>query len=241
MPSQPPIIIFDVDGVLVDVRGSYHRTVLETVKFFTGRQVTPAELHAWKNKPGFNDDWKLSTAWVQSLGGSFEYGEIKRKFIEIYWGNDGGGNVARERWLLPRAALRRLGKKSELAIFTGRDRRELDHTLERCQTRQFFRRIVTMEDVRNPKPDPEGLLKILNGRNPSSAIYVGDNVDDAIAARSAGVPFVGILFGQGEDRRQRGVLLRKLGATVVLADISKLESWLARPARLGKEPAAVVT
>lgn len=232
------MIIFDVDGVLVDVRESYHRTVLETVEFFTGKRVTPAELHAWKNKPGFNDDWKLSTAWVQSLGGSFEYNEIKRKFIEIYWGAAGGGNVAREKWLLPKSALRRLSKKSELAIFTGRDRQELDHTLERCQTRQFFRRIVTMEDVRHPKPDPEGLLKILNGRDPSTAIYVGDNVDDAIAARSARVPFIGILFGRGEERRQRGAILRELGAKAILADISKLEPWLARPARPSKnEPA----
>ena len=40
MKSSARVIIFDVDGVLVDVRGSFHTTVLETVRFFTGKRVT---------------------------------------------------------------------------------------------------------------------------------------------------------------------------------------------------------
>jgi HAD superfamily hydrolase (TIGR01548 family) len=236
---QANVIIFDVDGVLVDVRGSFHSTTLETVKFFTGKKVTRAELHQWKNKSGFNDDWKLSTAWVQSLGGKFEYEEVKRKFVELYWGKDGDGYVARESWLLSRATLRRLARNSELAIFTGRTRRELDHTLEMCQTRDYFRKIITVDDVAKPKPSPEGLLKILNGRDPSTAIYVGDNVDDAIAAGSAQIPFVGILFGRGEERRQREALLREHGAKAILSNISRLEGWLRGLDRFGKTPLLV--
>ena len=36
------IIIFDVDGVLVDVRQSFHRTLIQTIEYFTGRRVTGA-------------------------------------------------------------------------------------------------------------------------------------------------------------------------------------------------------
>ena len=224
--DRPSLIIFDVDGVLVDVRGSFHRTTLETVRFFTGRRVQPAELHRWKNRPGFNDDWKLSTAWVQSLGGKFEYEEVKSKFVDLYWGKNGRGNVAREKWLLPNAALRRLEKQAELAIFTGRTSKELDYSLERYKVRKFFRQIVTADNVKRPKPDPEGLLRILDGRDPGSAVYVGDNVDDAQAARAAGLPFVGILFGRGEERRERKKVLRDLGANAVLGDVTRLETWL---------------
>ena len=120
--------------------------------------------------------------------------------------------MAREKWLLPRASLRRLAKPSELAIFTGRVRAELDYTLDRCRVREFFQQIVTVEDVRRPKPDPEGLLKILNGRDPANALYLGDNVDDALAARAARIPFLGVLPRKSEARRARGALLRKLGA-----------------------------
>ncbi len=226
LAAYPEIIIFDVDGVLVDVRGSYHRTVLETVRHFTGKRVTRLELLRWKSQSGFNDDWKLSTAWVQSLGGKFEYDDVKSKFLELYWGKDSEGYVSREKWLLPRSSLRRLAARSELALFTGRVHREVDYTLDRRRVREFFRTIVTVEDVERPKPDSEGLLKILAGRDPSTAVYLGDNVDDAIAAQSAQIPFVGVLAREAAVRRERVALLKKFGARAILNDVRDLEKWL---------------
>lgn len=224
----PKVIIFDVDGVLVDTRGSFQRTTLETVKFFTGKRVTRSELHRWKNTPGYNDDWKLSTAWVRSLGGDFDYDEVKRKFVELYWGKNQNGNVRKEKWLLPRTALRRLARRAELAIFTGRIWKELDYTLDRNKVRKFFKTIITVQEVKLPKPDPEGLLKILNGRNPEDALYVGDNVDDALAAQAAHIPFVGVLPRRGAERRFRVARLRELHALSILPNIRDLEAWLLR-------------
>jgi HAD superfamily hydrolase (TIGR01548 family) len=226
MTSRPYVIIFDVDGVLVDTRESFQRTTLETVQLLTGKRVTHTELHRWKNRPGFNDDWKLSHAWVRYLGGNLSYEEVKRKFVEIYWGRNYRGNVSREKWLLPRSTLRRLAKFAELAIFTGRIRRELDYTLDRWKVRKYFHHIVTVENVAHPKPHPEGLLKILAGRNRSQAHYIGDNVDDALAARAARMSFLAVLPRGSEERRQRGTRLRKLGAKTILGDINELEGWL---------------
>jgi len=229
---QPDVIIFDVDGVLVDVRGSFHRTTLETVRFFTHKRVTPHDLQKWKNRSGFNDDWKLSTAWVQSLGGKVEYEEVKRKFLELYWGTNGDrGNVNREKWLLPRPQLRRLAARAELAIFTGRVRKELDYTLDRYGVREFFGHIVTAEDVSRPKPAPEGLLAIVNGRDSSKAIYVGDNVDDALSAQAAGIPFVGVVSREIERSRLREALLRKHGAKAILENVKDLARRIASPGR----------
>ncbi|MGA3294482.1 MAG: HAD-IA family hydrolase [Candidatus Acidiferrales bacterium] len=228
MKIQPEVIIFDIDGVLVDVRGSFHRTVIETVRFFTGKRVTRAELHRWKNRSGFNDDWTLSTAWVHSLGGKAPYDEVKRKFVELYWGEEGKGNVTGEKWLLPRASLRRLANKAELALFTGRVRKETDYTLDRLGIREFFRHIVTVEDVKRPKPAPEGLLTILGGRDAARALYVGDNIDDALAAQAAQIPFVGVLPRGTQAGRARRETFTKLGARKILSDIRQLEPWLKR-------------
>jgi HAD superfamily phosphatase len=223
---HPEVIIFDIDGVLVDVRGSFHKTTLETVRFFTGKRVTRKELQEWKSRSGFNDDWKLSTAWVRSLGGDAPYEQVKRKFVEIYWGKDGDGNVSREKWLLPRAALARLVKRAELSLFTGRVRAETNYTLERCRVGEFFRSIVTVEDVKRPKPDAEGLAKILNGRDPAVALYIGDNIDDALAAKAAGISFLGVLPRASEARRQRMAQLRRAGAQYILDNVGDLERWL---------------
>ena len=82
----PKLIIFDVDGVLVDVHGSFHKSIIDTVHFFTGKRVTYAEIHQWKNRSGYNDDWRLTTDWIASLGPAVPYEEVKARFQKFYWG-----------------------------------------------------------------------------------------------------------------------------------------------------------
>lgn len=212
----------------MDTRDSFQRTTLETVRHFTGKRVSRAEWHRWKNKPGFNDDWKLSHQWVRALGGNFTYDEVKAKFVELYWGKNGHGYVSGEKWLLPHAQLRRLSRCADLAIFTGRIRRELDYTLDRWKVRQYFRKIVTVENVQHPKPHPEGLLKILGAADVAAAVYLGDNVDDASAARSAGMPFLGVLPRESQERRLRGPQLRRLGALAILGSVAELAPGIER-------------
>ena len=216
----------------METRHSFQRATLETVKFFTKKRVTFRELHIWKNRPGFNDDWKLCTAWVKELGFDFTFDQIKEKFQELYWGTSGkGGYVLGEKWLLSPASLRRLGRHAELAIFTGRYYREMDFTLDRNKLRGLFGHIVTVEHTKRPKPAPDGLLKILGRRDPGIALYLGDNVDDALAAHTAGVPFVGVLPRNSEERRQRGAKLKQLGALTILGHVNELEAWLRRRSR----------
>lgn len=222
----PSIIIFDIDGVLVGAKKTYLLTVLQVVKHFTGRHVTMRELHEWKNRPGYNDDWKLSHAWVQSLGVNASFEDVRAKFLELYWGKNYNGNVRFEEWLLPKPVLHRLSRRAQLAIFTGRILEELDYTFDRFRVRSFFDPVITVEEVSQTKPSPEGLCKILAGRDPHSAIYLGDNVDDALAARSAGVLFLGVLPPRSDEFRQRSALLKDLGAVDILSQVKKLEGWL---------------
>lgn len=223
---KPELVVFDMDGVLVDVRESFHRTILQTVRHFTGRRVSRAQIQSWKNRSGYNDDWKLTTDWVRSLGGRASYEEVKRQFERFYWGEKDDGNVARERWLLTRGRLRSWARRADLGIFTGRSRRELQHALERFRVQRYFRRTVTMDDVQQPKPDPEGLLRILNGGDPARALYLGDNIDDALAARRCEMDFIAVLPRNSEARRLRAARLRRAGASMVLDNVNQLERWL---------------
>ncbi len=222
MKLKPKIVIFDVDGVLVDVSKSFHQSILDTVKHFTGRKVSYREIHRWKNRPGYNDDWKLTTDWLAELGQRVAYAEVKSRFEQFYWGEDGNGNVLQERWVVPRRRLEAWSRRAELALFTGRTRRELQRTLDHFGVQRFFRRIVTADDVARPKPDPDGLLRILGEREPSSAVYLGDNIDDAQAAKACGVMFLGVLSRHSTARRHRVRGLRKLGARLILDNVSDL-------------------
>lgn len=227
MTNKIDIIVFDVDGVLVDVRGSFHRSTVQTVHHFTGKRVAASEIQKWKSKSGFNDDWKLTTAWIRELGGNAKYEEVKTQFMKFYWGDGTSGNVEREEWLVSPRFLKKWARRAELALFTGRTRRELAYTLDRLGMEKFFKRIVTMDDIANLKPHPDGLLRILNGRDPSRALYLGDNIDDALASQRAHVPFLGVLPRGSRARQMRGQALRNLGALDILHSATELDAWLA--------------
>jgi len=223
---EPKLLIFDVDGVLVDVHGSFHRSILDTVRHFTGRRFTYTDIQQWKRCSGYNDDWRLSTDWINSLGGKVEYAQVKRRFQRIYWGTNGTrGNVWRERWLVPARRLERWAERTPLALFTGRTRRELRHTLQHFGVTKLFSGIVTMNDVVRLKPHPEGLLRLLRGMDPAEALYLGDNLDDALAAKRAGVPFLGVLQRGSEAYRLRAAQLRRYGARVLLHTTNELEKY----------------
>jgi phosphoglycolate phosphatase-like HAD superfamily hydrolase len=196
------------------------------VRHITAKHVTFAELHEWKSKPGFNDDWAMVSAWVSSLGHPTTYEEARKAFEKFYWGSDGKlGNVRNEKLVVTPKQIERWAHRFELNLFTGRTRQEFSFTFERWPATRYFRTVITMDDAKR-KPHPEGLEKILGQRDPASALYLGDNIDDALAARDAGVPFMAII-PPGEPRyRQRAARFRELGALALLPRATELNRWL---------------
>jgi HAD superfamily phosphatase len=223
---NPEILVFDVDGVLVDVQESYHRTILETVRRFTGHRVPRSGIQRWKNRPGYNDDWKVTARWIRSLGRRPRRVEVIRVFQQLYLGQDFNGYIKRERWLFDRVRLRWMARQAELSLLTGRPRKEIFYTLNKFRVRPYFRHVVALEDLKRSKPDPEGLRRILDGRDPATALYLGDSVDDALAAKRGGVAFMGVLPRGSRARRLRAPNLRRLGALTVLGSVNELEKWL---------------
>ena len=56
-------IIFDIDGVLIDVSQSFTKAVIEAVKYATGsNRFSEHEVALLKSVPGFNDDWHVAIA-----------------------------------------------------------------------------------------------------------------------------------------------------------------------------------
>ena len=224
---SPEILIFDVDGVLVDVRGTYWRSALDTVRHLTGKRVTYAERHKGKAKPGNNDDWAMVSSWVTALGMPMNYEQARDAFGKFYWGTPGRpGNVKNEKHIVSPAQIARWAKRYELNLFTGRTRQEFTYTFAEWPATRKFRMVVTMDDVEKIKPNPEGLYKILGKRDPATALYLGDNVDDALAARDAGVPSMAIIAPGEHGYRERAKRFRELGALALLPRATDLRYWL---------------
>jgi len=68
----------------------------------------------------------------------------------------------------------------------------MKHIIERFHLWPFFDMVVTALDVKNPKPHPESIEKIIQNfsLNKEETVFVGDSEVDQQTAKSAGIKFI---------------------------------------------------
>lgn len=187
MLSPKTHIIFDVDGTLFDSIG----VILDCFR------KTFRQLH--KPYPGDEVIKKLIGSDLRTIFAYFiaplEIEEVITVYRTIYIARQAEGIA-----LVPRTPeilkmLQADGKR--LATFTMKKRQFAIPLFESVKIAEFFEFTVGAEDVSAGKPDPEGLLKILDffEIEAQQAVFVGDALHDAHAARAAKMDFLGVLTG----------------------------------------------
>ena len=218
-----------MDGVLVDVRGSFRRAITETVAHFVGEGPTPEAIQAKKDEGGFNNDWVLSEAFVREAGGDASFDAIKAHFNRAYRGDAFDGLIATEPAAIATATLAELAETYRLGLVTGRPEADAQWTLERFGWDAHVPVVVGMDQqAGREKPDPFGLTLALDqlGVDAVDAVYAGDTVDDMKAAVAAGCVPIGVVPpGLGLDAHGR--TLMQAGARVVVSTPDLLPSLLA--------------
>ncbi len=221
-------ILFDMDGVLVDVTDSYRKAIIETVQFFRGEKPLLKEIQQFKEKGGYNNDWDLTEALLVNRAKTVPKEEIVKIFQEFYLGVEGKrGFIENEKWLLPKPKLNELHKKHRLGIVTGRPRTETLYVLKKYAVEKLFDTVIAMEDYppEKSKPDPFPINLALEKLGLYEAIYVGDSVDDIMAAKRAGVKPIGCV-PPGVSALELKSLLMKHGAKMVFDNISDIDEAL---------------
>jgi phosphoglycolate phosphatase len=112
-----------------------------------------------------------------------------------------------------------------LAVVSTKFRYRIEAILRRESLLDLFDFIVGGEDVSKPKPEPEGLCRVMTDmRCPlRETLYVGDSVVDAETAERAGVDFLAVLSGVTGREEFRGY------PTVgIIESLSQLPEWLSR-------------
>ncbi len=170
-------IIFDVDGVIVDVRESYHYAIKETAELFLGREVPLSAVKEIKFSKSINNDWDATYEVIKEFGGEADYDELVERFTEIY-----NRLKDREKQILPAELFRELKEKEvPLGIVTGRPKEDLEFVLERFGLRDLFDVTVDEDDVGNRdlrKPHPYPLHLCMELLGAEEGVYVGDNNAD---------------------------------------------------------------
>jgi HAD superfamily hydrolase (TIGR01509 family) len=88
--------------------------------------------------------------------------------------------------------LERLKEKGILRVINTNRTTSMKYIMERYNLWPFFDMVVTALDVKNPKPHPESIEKIVQALNlnKEQAVFVGDSEVDQQTARSSGVRFI---------------------------------------------------
>lgn len=220
------LLIFDMDGVLVDVTDSYRSAIIASVKEICGAEVSQAEIQRYKNRGNSNNDWDLTLEIAHAHGSAISRDEVIAIFQRIYLGENCTGMISRERWVPRPGLLERLAGRFRFALFTGRESWEAKFTLGKFVPQITFDPVIGMHEVAREKPDPEGMLRILSTVEPSEVFYIGDVMDDFRAAQAAGVPFIGVVKPGNGVRDELGEWFRRQGARAVISDVNELESVL---------------
>jgi pyrophosphatase PpaX len=87
-----------------------------------------------------------------------------------------------------------LSRSYRLGIVTSGSKNRVLRDLERTGIKSFFEVAITGDDIKRPKPDPEGLELALSKMKllPGEAVYIGDAHADYEMAQAAQVHFLGI-------------------------------------------------
>jgi HAD superfamily phosphatase len=191
------IVVFDIDGVVRDVAGSYRRALADTVEHFTRNyRPSPQDIDTLKTEGIWNNDWQASQELVyryfEAQGQprsqlDLDYDALVAFFQSRYRGSDPhnwNGYITQEPLLMESRYLEKLTAAGiAWGFFSGATRGSATYVLEK-RMGLSTPVLVAMEDAPG-KPDPTGLLLTIAQLEQRYAIhpglpvvYVGDTVAD---------------------------------------------------------------
>jgi HAD superfamily hydrolase (TIGR01549 family) len=171
------IIIFDLDGVLINSKRNMIETIRETnkicnieIKFDEYQKYIGLPFKKILDKIGIKKDHEK----ISKIYKKFSIKNIIRVKIK--------DNVLKE--------IKKLNKNFDLAIFTSKDKLRTLKVLGK--DKKYFRFIITPEDIKKGKPNPEGLrkIKIKGNYKIKNMFYVGDTKFDFLAAKKINIKYL---------------------------------------------------
>lgn len=179
------IVIFDLDGTLVDTYPVIRKTLIEVFKLhLPNLKYDEAFLESFFG-PTLNDSFsRLTNSDKEKEFLIKEYRRINKKYYENELKLFAGA----------KEALEKLSKKYKLAILSNRIRELVDVALRNTEIEKYFDLVLGVDNLKAPKPDPDGINQILKSLGEGKAVFVGDALTDVKTAKNAKIVSVGVTW-----------------------------------------------
>ncbi|MEA5122785.1 phosphoglycolate phosphatase [Xanthomonas floridensis] len=208
-----PLVIFDLDGTLVDSAPNIAEALNATLQELGMQQFSEATIRGWI---GEGVHVLLATA-LREAGGTHdadtEMPVMMRHYEACLLHNpqlySGVGEAL--------TGLREAG--ATLALCTNKPSRFIAPLLEHLGIASQFSSVLGGDSLAQRKPDPSPLLQLARQfqRTPQQCLMVGDSATDAAAARAAAMPLAMVRYGY-----LRGFDVQTAGAVAVMDDMREL-------------------
>jgi len=179
-------ILFDLDGTLIDTNELIIESFKHTFETF-GIPYTLEELSTYNGPPLIDTFKKVNPDYVDEMLTTYREHNLSHheQYVRLF------PNVLE-------TVEKLVENNYDLAIVTTKLRDSALIGLDITGLTPYFKTIITLSDVTNPKPHPEPVQKALHELNsePEQAIMIGDNYHDIIAGQRAGTLTAGVAWSR---------------------------------------------
>lgn len=213
------LLIFDVDGTLIDSRAFILESARRT--FADGPVPYPGD-DAFLATIGLLPDRMMDRLFPDRP--AEERASLARRYVEQAWAMRDAQTVLEQPYDGMSDLLAAAGTSGRtLGIATGKRRAGVDHMLRQTGWEALFATLRTAESGPS-KPDPTLVVQAMaeTGHAPGATVMIGDSVFDMLMARAAGVTAIGVGWGYSTLPA-----LEKAGADHLVASVAELRDLLA--------------
>jgi phosphoglycolate phosphatase len=193
-PMKPSLIIFDLDGTLVDSAPDLNACANRILS-----QISKQPVSLTQSKTFIGDGVRVfiekTLSFVGYSANLEELNEIERLFLKDYQEHSADLSKPYPGVLETLTKLKTAG--FQMGVCSNKPQEASEHLLKTLNLSQFFCKIAGGDYYSVRKPDKHHLLQLIDDLNgtPKTTLMVGDNEHDAAMAKGGNVYFIFCTYG----------------------------------------------
>ena len=228
--KTPSVVLFDLDGTLLDTAHDIGAALNRTMAEYDQTAFSDEEVKRMIGRGSPVLIERAAAARSMTMNESLRDYMLQR-FFHHYDDVEHRGPSTTNAYPGAQEVLRRLRARGiRMAVVTNKQHRFAAGLLDRLGLGRSLDLVVGGDTCERRKPDPQPLLFACSELRVAAAatLMVGDSINDAEAAKAAGMPMVCMTYGYNEGRDPR-----ELPCDAFLDSLRELPALIGLPSRLG--------